>query len=94
MKVFVTGATGFIGHHVAKALAAEGASLRLLTRKSSNLANLEGIPGETVVGEGSTIGASVFLTRSVPPHSLVTFDKTDVNVTKKVKPGAILDFQI
>ena len=51
MKALVTGATGFVGHHVAKALAAEGASLRLLTRKSSNLANLEGIPGDTVVGD-------------------------------------------
>ena len=51
MKIFVTGATGFIGHHVAKALAAEGASLRLLTRKSSSLANLEGVPGETIVGD-------------------------------------------
>lgn len=51
MKIFVTGATGFVGHHVAKALAAEGADLRLLTRKSSNLANLEGIKGETVVGD-------------------------------------------
>src|SRR5580658_939064 len=51
MKIFLTGATGFIGHHVAKALAAEGASLRLLTRKSSNLANLEGIPGDAVVGD-------------------------------------------
>jgi len=51
MKIFVTGATGFVGHHVAKALAAEGANLRFLTRKSSNLANLEGIPGEKVVGD-------------------------------------------
>ena len=51
MKIFVTGATGFIGHHVAKALAAEGADLRLLTRHTSNLANLEGIKGETVVGD-------------------------------------------
>ncbi|MGB8030872.1 MAG: hopanoid-associated sugar epimerase [Terracidiphilus sp.] len=51
MKIFVTGATGFVGHHAAKALAAEGADLRLLTRKSSNLANLEGIEGETVVGD-------------------------------------------
>ena len=51
MKVFVTGATGFVGHHVAKALAAESANLRLLTRHTSNLANLEGIPAETVVGD-------------------------------------------
>ncbi len=51
MKIFLTGATGFLGHHVAKALAAEGADLRLLTRKTSNLANLEGIKGETVVGD-------------------------------------------
>src|SRR6266567_753442 len=51
MKVFVTGATGFVGHHVARALAAEGAELRMLVRKSSNLANLEGIPGETHLGD-------------------------------------------
>jgi dihydroflavonol-4-reductase len=51
MKIFLTGATGFVGHHVARALAAEGADLRLLVRKSSNLANLEGIAGETHVGD-------------------------------------------
>src|ERR1700691_4531390 len=51
MKVFLTGATGFVGHHVAKALAAEGADLRLLVRKTSNLRNLEGIRGEPVVGD-------------------------------------------
>ena len=51
MKVFLTGATGFVGHHVAKALAAEGADLRLLVRKTSNLANLEGIRAETHIGD-------------------------------------------
>ena len=29
--------------------------------------------GDTVVGAGSTIGANVFLTHSVPPHSLVSY---------------------
>jgi dihydroflavonol-4-reductase len=51
MKVFLTGATGFVGHHVALALAAGGADLRMLVRKTSNLVNLEGIPGETCVGD-------------------------------------------
>ena len=48
MRVFVTGATGFVGAHVARALAAEGASLRLLVRPTSDLRNLEGIGGEHV----------------------------------------------
>ncbi len=51
MKIFLTGATGFVGHHVARALAGAGAELRLLVRKTSNLANLEGIAGETHVGD-------------------------------------------
>lgn len=51
MKVFVTGATGFVGSHVAKELAAQGAQMRILTRKTSNRANLEGVTGETVVGD-------------------------------------------
>jgi dihydroflavonol-4-reductase len=50
MRIFLTGATGFVGHHVAKALVAEGAELRLLVRKTSKLDNLEGIPGDIVVG--------------------------------------------
>ena len=51
MRVFLTGATGFVGHHVARALAAQGAELRLLVRKSSNLAHLEGVAGETHLGD-------------------------------------------
>ena len=51
MKIFLTGATGFVGHHVAQALNAEGAELRFLVRKTSNLKNLEGIRGETHVGD-------------------------------------------
>jgi len=51
MKIFLTGATGFVGHHVAKALEAEGANLRMLVRKTSSLANLRGIDGETFTGD-------------------------------------------
>jgi dihydroflavonol-4-reductase len=40
VKLFVTGATGFVGAHVAQLAAAEGAELRLLTRASSNTSRL------------------------------------------------------
>jgi dihydroflavonol-4-reductase len=51
MKLFLTGATGFVGSHVARAAAAQGAELRLLVRKSSNLAGIEGIDAELVTGD-------------------------------------------
>jgi dihydroflavonol-4-reductase len=51
MKVFLTGATGFVGAHVAKHLACQGAQLRLLVRPTSKLANLEGLQAETVIGD-------------------------------------------
>ena len=39
--------------------------------------------GDIVVGEGSTIGANVFLTTSVPPHSLVIQEEAKVKVLSK-----------
>jgi dihydroflavonol-4-reductase len=51
MKAFVTGATGFVGSHVARWLADQGAELRLLVRPTSLTANLEGIAGERVTGD-------------------------------------------
>ena len=56
MRAFVTGATGFLGSHVARVLADQGADLRLLVRPTSNLKNLEGLlsPGtraETAIGD-------------------------------------------
>src|SRR5579864_3234021 len=51
MLAFVTGATGFLGSHVARVLAEQGADLRLLVRATSNLRNLEGIKAETATGD-------------------------------------------
>ena len=51
MKAFVTGATGFLGTHVARVLAEQGAGLRLLVRPTSNLKNLEGLNAETATGD-------------------------------------------
>jgi dihydroflavonol-4-reductase len=50
MKIFITGATGFVGAHVARMAAAQGAELRVLARASSRLQNLpEG--ADVVVGD-------------------------------------------
>lgn len=51
MKVFLTGATGFVGSHVARAYLEAGANLRLLTRATSNRSALDGMPAEIVVGD-------------------------------------------
>src|SRR6202051_1105615 len=51
MLTFLTGATGFLGSHVARALADQGAQLRLLVRSTSSLRNLEGLNAETAIGD-------------------------------------------
>ena len=51
MLAFVTGATGFVGSHVARVLAEQGADLRLLVRSSSDLRNIEGLKAERVIGD-------------------------------------------
>jgi len=49
VRVLLTGATGFLGKHVARALAGAGHELRLLARERSNLEGLP--PGEVVRGD-------------------------------------------
>jgi dihydroflavonol-4-reductase len=51
MLAFLTGATGFVGSHVARALVAQGADLRLLIRSSSDLSNIQELRAERVVGD-------------------------------------------
>ena len=41
--------------------------------------------GDTVIGAHSTIGANVFLTKSVPPNSLVYYEEKDVAIVQKRK---------
>ncbi|MFZ0912969.1 MAG: hopanoid-associated sugar epimerase [Candidatus Korobacteraceae bacterium] len=51
MKCFLTGATGFLGSHVARQLLSRGAELRLLVRPTSRMDNIADLPAERVVGD-------------------------------------------
>src|ERR1700739_2499163 len=51
MLAFVTVATGLLGSHVARVLAAQGAELRLLVRPTSDLRNIEDLRAERGAGD-------------------------------------------
>jgi serine O-acetyltransferase len=106
----VIGETTIIGNHVkmyqgvglvAKSLAA-GQALRGQKRhptiedRVTIYANATIMGGDTIVGEGSTIGANVFLTNSVPPNSIVVQEDANVKVMKKRPKGesGAAEFQI
>src|SRR5438477_9326810 len=51
--------------------------------------------GDTVIGTNSTIGANVFLTKSVPPRSLVYYEEKEVRVVpKRAKQAANADEEL
>ncbi len=57
MKIFITGATGFIGSHVVEKLAAKGHDLRCLARLSSDTSRIERAGGSVVRGDITDRGA-------------------------------------
>jgi len=75
MRVLLTGASGLLGSHLCRALAAEGETVRVFHRPSSSLRLLEGLEVEYAVGdltEPETVEAAmkgvdvVFHTAGVP----------------------------
>src|ERR1700679_1552620 len=51
MTTLVTGATGFVGSHVARQLLSAGHPVRVLVRPTSNLKSLDGLAVERVEGD-------------------------------------------
>ena len=52
-KILITGASGFIGHHLVDCLTKRGDEIRCLVRKSSNTNLISGFPVEFVYGDVS-----------------------------------------
>jgi len=57
MRALVTGASGFVGAAVARALLASGAQVRALLREHSSRRNLEGLPVELAIGDLADVAA-------------------------------------
>ena len=55
--VLVTGASGFVGSHVARGLVRHGERVRVLVRRTSVMAALEGLPVEVVYGDVRDLAA-------------------------------------
>jgi len=51
MRAFVTGATGFIGGNLVRALLADGHQVRALVRQASDQSNIAGLPVEVITGD-------------------------------------------
>lgn len=68
MKLFITGATGFVGAHVAHLAAAQGAQLRLLSRASSNRSHL---PKDAEIVTGDLRDVSTFASALVGCDALI-----------------------
>ncbi|MEM8826865.1 MAG: hopanoid-associated sugar epimerase [Pseudomonadota bacterium] len=55
-RVLVTGATGFVGAAVARALLARDARVRVLARETSDRTNLDGLDADIVIGDMRNAG--------------------------------------
>jgi nucleoside-diphosphate-sugar epimerase len=68
MKILITGATGFIGSHIAERLHARGHAIRAIVRKSSDRKWLAGVPVDYREGEYADAG---FLQEAVEGAEMV-----------------------
>jgi len=84
VRLLVTGASGFLGSHVAERLAKEGHEVRALLRSTSNRAFLAGFPHDEALGDVTDVGSL---------HSAVSGVDAVVHTAGLVKARNEADFQ-
>ena len=98
MLIAVTGATGFVGRHVATLLARRGHRVRALVRNPVRAEALHNVPVELVAGDLSDLGALAVLTRDaaaivhlvgiIVPSGRATFQGVHVDGTRHLLTAA------
>ena len=99
MRIFVTGATGFVGHHVIQRLLLNGHTVRCLVRKPTpslaRLAQVETVQGDVTTATGLKQAVSgcdavihlVGIIRAFPQRG-ITFEKLHIEATRNIITAA------
>lgn len=91
MRVLVTGATGFLGSHLARQLVERGDEVRVLVRASSDRSRLEGLDLTEAIGdvtdEASVVGAVEGVDRVFHCAAAVEFGPRDPSFLERVNVG-------
>ena len=97
MKIFISGATGFVGKHLCRELLSRGHTLRLLTHstRTSAMKDTEFVPGDVTAVESCVKGAAgcdavinlVGIIREFPRRD-ITFERLHVEATENMLKAA------
>lgn len=100
-RVLITGATGFVGRHLAEALLREGREVHLLVRESSDQTVLADLSGRPVIykHDGSTAGMLDILRRAQPQTvfhlaSCILSEHKEKDIEPLVRSNVLLGTQL
>ncbi len=95
MAVLVTGATGFLGSHIARKLVEKGEQVKILLRKSSKTANIDDIDAERIYGDVTDLdslkGAIKGCDKLFHTAGFVSFRKKDQQMMEDINVGGAVN---
>ena len=87
-RCLITGATGFVGSHLARRLVAEGKDVHILTRATSSLAAIEDIAERLTVHRLGSANASAKVSATNAPIT-ASISEQITNVVTKANPDVV-----